>query len=250
MNMPGYSIFISEFIGTAILLLLGCGVSANVSLRTAYGHAGGWLLVSIGWGFGVFAGASIAWHSGGQLNPAVTLGLALHGSIPWSTVPWYVAAQLTGAMTGALLAYLSYKKQFDTQKDRERLGRIFFTAPSVRSSWWNITTEAIATFVLVYFVLQSSPFQPGTGDSTPVFGNSALGYAAVSFVVIGIGASLGGPTGYSINPTRDLGPRITYSLLRIANKGPAEWGYAWIPIIGPLLGGAAAAGVFALAGTY
>lgn len=250
MDIPGYSIFISEFIGTAILLLLGCGVSANVSLRTAYGHAGGWLLVSIGWGFAVFAGASIAWHSGGQLNPAVTLGLALHGSIPWSTVPWYVAAQLTGAMTGALLAYLSYKKQFDTQEDRERLGRIFFTAPSVRSSWWNVTTEAIATFVLVYFVLQSSPFQPGTGDSSPVFGNAALGYAAVSFVVIGIGASLGGPTGYSINPARDLGPRITYSLLRIAGKGPAEWGYAWIPIVGPLLGGGAAAGVFSLAGPY
>lgn len=246
---PSHSvIFLSEFIGTAMLLLLGCGVVANTKLETAYGHGPNWLMVSLGWGFAVFTGASVAWQSGGQLNPAVTLGLALHGAVAWSAVPWYVSAQIAGAITGAFLAYLAYKKQFDTQRDRSQLGGVFFTVASVRSDIWNIVTEVIASFVLVYFVLQSSPFEPGTGDSAPVFGNSALGYAAVSFVVIAVGASLGGPTGYSINPARDLGPRITYSLLRISGKGSANWDYAWIPIVGPLIGGACAAGLFAVVG--
>lgn len=248
MELSYPAIFASEFIGTSLLLLLGCGVVANTKLSTAYGFGPNWLMISFGWGFAVFTGASVAWKSGGQMNPAVTLGLALTGSVPWSAVPVFVVAQLMGGIFGAFLAYLTYKKQFDTQQDRSQLGGIFFTNAAVRSDGWNVITEVIATFVLVYFVLQSSPFVAGTGDHGPVFGNAALGYAAVSFVVFAVGASLGGPTGYSINPARDLGPRITYSLLRIKNKGSSHWDYAWVPIVGPLVGGAAGAGVFALVG--
>ncbi len=238
------TIFVSEFIGTALLIVLGVGVCANTTLKKSFGHGRDWLLISFGWGFAVFVGASVAWKSGAQLNPAVTLGLAMTDAIKWSIVPLYLAAELLGAMTGAILAYLAYKKQFDTHDDPANTGGIFFTSAAVRSNPWNLVTEAIGTFVLVYWVLQSSPFEPGTGDSAPAFGNSALGYAGVAFCVIAIGASLGGPTGYAINPTRDLGPRIIYSLLPIKGKGSSNWGYAWIPIVGPLIGAILAALAF------
>ncbi len=238
-------IFLSEFIGTALLIVLGVGVCANVTLKKSYGFGDKqWLLISFGWGFAVFAGASVAWKSGAQLNPAVTLGLAISGSLKWSLVPLYMFAEVTGAMAGAVLAYLAYKKQFDTHDDPANTGGIFYTHASVRSNVWNIVTEVIGTFVLVYWVLESSPFEPGTEDSAPQFGNSALGYAAVAFVVIAIGACLGGPTGYAINPARDLGPRIIYSILPIKGRGSSNWGYAWIAILGPLIGGALAALLF------
>lgn len=162
----------------------------------------------------------------------------------------FIAAQLVGAMIGALLAYLVYKKQFDTHDDPKNTGGIFFTSASVYAPVWNIISEAVGAFVLVTWVVQSSPFQPGTGDAAPQFGNSALGYAAVAITVVAIGASLGGPTGYAINPARDLGPRIVYSLLPIRGKGSSNWSYAWIPIVGPLLGGALATGVYWLAGGH
>lgn len=248
MHQSNTAMFASEFIGTGLLVLLGTGVCANLKLRNSFGAGSDWLLISFGWGFAVFVGASVAWKSGAQINPAVTFGLALSNTIQWSMVPLLVTAQVLGGITGALLCYLAYKKQFDTQVDRAGLGGIFFTNAAVRSNFWNVITEVIGTFVLVYWVLQSTPFEPGTGDAAPVFGNAALGYAAVSFVVISIGASLGGATGYAINPARDLGPRIMYSLLRITGKGTPNWGYAWIPIVGPLVGAAAAAGLFAVVG--
>ncbi|MCB9412120.1 MAG: aquaporin family protein [Actinobacteria bacterium] len=234
------TLFFSELVGTMLLLLLGVGVSANTTLKRSFGHGHDWLLIAFGWGFGVFVGASVAWRSGANLNPAVTLQQAFTGSLPWSYVPLYLVAQLIGAMLGALLAYLAYKKQFDTHDDPASTGGIFFTSAAVRAPAWNLTTEAIGTFVLLLWIHESSPFQFGVGDSAPQFGNSALGYAAVAFTVIAIGASLGGPTGYAINPFRDLGPRIVYTFLPIKQKGSSQWGYSWVPIVGPLLGVVAA----------
>ncbi|MGM1060321.1 MIP/aquaporin family protein [Saccharothrix sp. Mg75] len=237
--MGSGSIFVWELLGTAVLILLGAGVVANVTLKDALGNSGGWLVITIGWGFAVFAGASIAAPSGAHLNPAVTLGLAVADKLPWGQVPVYFAAQLLGAFLGAVLAWLTYKKQFDTHDDPAGTRGIFCTGPTVPSAPWNLVTEVIGTFVLITWVLLS-PGAKGTVDGVPQLGNSALGYAGVAFVVIGIGNSLGGPTGYAINPARDLGPRIAYAVLPIRGKGAAEWGYAWVPIVGPLLGAALA----------
>lgn len=239
MTGPAYTnlaLFVSEFMGTMLLLLLGVGVSANTSLKKAFGFGPDWLLIAFGWGFAVFVGASVSWRSGAQLNPAVTFQQAFVGSLPWEKVPLYLVAQLLGAMAGAGLAYLVYKKQFDTTDEPQNTGGIFFTSPSVRAPGWNIVSEAIGTFVLLIWIQESSPFQFGVGDSAPQFGNSALGYAGVAFTVIAIGASLGGATGYAINPARDLGPRIMYALLPIKGKGSCNWSYAWVPIVGPLVG--------------
>ena len=238
--MDSGSIFVWEVLGTAILILLGAGVVANVVLKDTLGNAGGWLLINLGWGFAVFAGASIAAPSGAHLNPAVTLGLAVADKTPWDQVPAYFAGQLVGAFLGAVLAWLTYKAQFDAHDDPAGTRGIFCTAPTIPKTGWNLVTEVIGTFVLVAWVLLS-PAAKETADGVPQLGNSALGYAGVAFVVIGIGASLGGPTGYAINPARDLGPRIAYAILPIRDKGSAEWGYAWVPVVGPLVGGVLAA---------
>ncbi|WP_367135212.1 MIP/aquaporin family protein [Saccharothrix sp. HUAS TT1] len=238
--MSSGSIFVWELLGTAILILLGAGVVANVVLKDTLGNAGGWLLINIGWGFAVFAGASIAAPSGAHLNPAVTLGLAIADKTPWGQVPVYFAGQLLGAFLGAVLAWLAYKAQFDAHDDPAGTRGVFCTGPTIPRKGWNVVTEVIGTFVLVAWVLLS-PAAKGAADGVPQLGNAALGYAGVAFVVIGIGASLGGPTGYAINPARDLGPRIAYAILPIRDKGSAEWGYAWVPVVGPLVGGALAA---------
>ncbi|GGM65959.1 glycerol uptake facilitator protein [Longimycelium tulufanense] len=241
--MSNAEIFLWEFLGTATLALLGCGVVANVVLRKTLGHNGGWLLINIGWGFGVFAGASIAAPSGAHINPAVTIGLAAADKLAWDKVPVYMTAQVVGAFVGAVVAYLAYKLQFDTHDDLANTRGIFCTGPTVDRKLWNTLTEIVGTFVLVFWILLSPGAQAGP-DGVPQFGNSALGYAAVAFIVIGIGASLGGPTGYAINPARDLGPRIAYALLPIRGKGSAEWAYSWVPIVGPLVGGALAGLLF------
>ncbi|GAA0526487.1 glycerol uptake facilitator protein [Saccharopolyspora subtropica] len=240
------AIFTWELLGTAMLTLLGCGVVANVTLRNALGHNGGWLLINFGWGFAVFAGASVAWESGAHINPAVTLGLAANGQTPWSQVPVYIVAQLIGGALGAVLCWAAYKLQFDTHDEPANTRGIFCTGPTVRNAPWNLLTEIIGTFVLVLWIILSPQAGPGDADGVPTFGNSALGYAAVAFLVIGIGNSLGGPTGYAINPARDLGPRIVYAILPIRGKGSAEWGYSWVPIVGPIAGGVLA-GLLALA---
>ncbi|TDD37490.1 MIP/aquaporin family protein [Saccharopolyspora elongata] len=235
-------IFLWELLGTATLTLLGCGVSANVILRKSLGHNGGWLLVNIGWGLAVFAGASIASPSGAHLNPAVTLGLAVNGQVPWSQVPVCIVGQFAGGTLGALLCWAAYKLQFDTHDDPANTRGIFCTGPTVLNAPWNLVTEIIGTFVLVLWIILSPGAEAGP-DGVPQFGNSALGYAAVAFLVIGIGNSLGGPTGYAINPARDLGPRIAYAILPIYGKGSAEWGYSWVPIVGPVIGGMLAGGL-------
>jgi glycerol uptake facilitator protein len=236
-------IFLWELLGTAGLILLGAGVVANVTLKNALGNKGGWLLVNFGWGFAVFVGASIANPSGAHLNPAVTFGLAVAEKTDWADVPAYLLGQMVGAMIGATLAWAAYKLQFDTHDEPANTRGIFCTGPTVLNYGWNVVTEVIGTFVLVFWILLSPGASAGA-DGVPTFGNSALGYAAVAFVVISVGASLGGPTGYAINPARDLGPRIAYALLPIRGKGSPEWNYSWVPVVGPLVGGVLAGLLF------
>lgn len=238
-------IFVSELVGTGLLALLGCGVVATVTLRNSLGHNGGWLLVNFGWGIAVFVGASIAAPSGAHINPAVTIGLAVNGQLEWNQVPVYMSAQVIGGVLGAMVCWAAFKLQFDTHDDPANTRGIFCTGPTVRNHPWNLLTEIIGTFVLVLWIVVSPTAQPTVAGAVPEFGNDALGYAAVMFVVIGIGNSLGGPTGYAINPARDLGPRIAYALLPIRGKGSADWAYSWVPIAGPLIGGALG-GAFAL----
>ena len=218
-------IFIPELIGTALLILLGGGVVANVILKGTKGNGGGWLLINFGWGLAVFVGVYAAYKSGAHLNPAVTLGLLASGNgMPIGDVMLYIVAQLLGAMIGAVLVYLGYKQHFDVEEDAGTKLAVFSTGPAIRSYGWNTLTEILGTFVLVFTVIHFGP--------TP----TQLGPLAVALVVVGIGASLGGPTGYAINPARDLGPRIVHALLPIKGKGSSDWGYSWVPIVGPIIG--------------
>ena len=228
--------FWSEAIGTGILILLGAGVVANAILPRTKGFGGGWLLINFGWGLAVFAGVYASYKSGAHINPAVTLGIWASGAeefaegIPVTALNGvlYVTAQMLGAAVGAALAYLAYKKHFDEDAEPGTKLAVFSTGPELRSPVWNVLTEAVATFVLVFIVLAFA--------KTP----ADIGPLAVALLVVGIGASLGGPTGYAINPARDLGPRIVHALLPIRGKGSSDWGYAWVPVVGPLVGGALA----------
>lgn len=229
-------IFLSEFTGTALLILLGAGVCATVNLNKSKGKGGGWLLINFGWGLAVFVGVYAAWRTGGHLNPAVTIAQVIAGNDLATGVPAtvgnvavYIVAQLTGAIVGAILAWVAFKKQFDETEDPAAILGTFSTGPSVRSYGWNVATEAIGTFVLIAFVLVS-------GNSP-----TEIGPLAVALVIVAIGASLGGPTGYAINPARDLGPRIAHAILPIPHKGSSDWSYSWVPVVGPLIGAAIAA---------
>jgi glycerol uptake facilitator protein len=223
-----------EALGTFILILIGTSAVANNTLRTSGGKGGGWLMCALSWAFGVFAGASIADPSGGHLNPSVTLAVLLRGEITATQSVFYVLGQFLGAFLGALVTYLAFKKQFDTHDDPSSTRGIFCTAPTVRSYGWNTVTELIATFVLIVFVL----LNPAAND--------ALSYAAVAFVIVAIGTSLGGPTGWALNPARDFSPRVAFAVLPIKGKPDADWAYAWVPFVGPLAGAALGAGVAAL----
>ncbi|WP_421735931.1 MIP/aquaporin family protein [Cellulomonas sp.] len=226
--------FVSEVMGTGMLILLGAGVVANVILPKNKGFDGGWLLINFGWGLAVFAGVYVAYKSGAHLNPAVTMGIWTSGAdefapgIPVTAANGflYVVAQMTGAALGAGVAFLAYKKHFDEDADAGVKLAVFSTGPAIRSYAWNFITEVIATFVLVFVILAFG--------KTP----AQIGPLAVALLVVGIGASLGGPTGYAINPARDLGPRIAHMLLPIKGKGSSDWAYSWVPVLGPLVGGA------------
>lgn len=229
-------VFISEVIGTGLLLLLGAGVVANVILPANKGFNAGWLTINFGWGLAVFAGVYAAYRSGAHLNPAVTVGLLANGAeeyapgveVSFASTMVYFAGELVGAFLGAVLAFLAYKKHFDEPADPATKLGVFSTGPAIRSYGWNTVTEILGTFVLVFVILNFA--------NTP----SELGPLAVAMLVVGIGASLGGPTGYAINPARDLGPRIAHAILPIKGKGSSDWGYAWVPVVGPLIGGALA----------
>ncbi|MCP2254935.1 glycerol uptake facilitator protein [Prauserella aidingensis] len=244
--MSAGAIFVWEMLGTSVLVLLGTAVVANHSLRKTLGSGAGFLFITVGWAFAVFAGASVADATGGHINPAVTFGLAVSGELPWADVPIYWAGQLVGGVLGAVLTWLTYKLQFDDHPEPEGTLGIFSTIPTIPNKVWNTVTEVIGTFVLLIWILLT-PTATVTEGGEPVFGNAALGYAGVSFVVLVIGTSLGGPTGYAINPARDLGPRIAYAwILPIRGKGSPQWGYSWVPVVGPLIG-AGLAGLLYLA---
>ncbi len=228
-------VFLLEVMGTAMLLLLGCGVVANAILPKNKGFNGGWLLINFGWGLGVFSGVFVAAKSGAHINPAVTFGLIANGAenfggeaaleINVVNTLVYLSAEMLGAFIGAVLAWMAYKKHFDEDADPAVKLGVFSTGPEIRNYGWNFVTEFIGTFVLVFVIL--------------AFGNAPneLGPLAVALLVVGIGASLGGPTGYAINPARDLGPRIAHALLPIPGKGPSDWAYSWVPVAGPIAGG-------------
>jgi glycerol uptake facilitator protein len=228
--------FFAEFFGTAIIIVFGGGVVSNVLLSKTKGNNSGWIVITFGWAVGVFTGVLIsAPFSGAHLNPAVTLALALAHKFSWASVPVYICAQVLGAMFGAGLVWLAYKKHFDATDDADSKLAVFCTAPNIRSYWYNVATEVIGTYVLALAVLYMAEPEVGLG---------ALNALPVALVVLGIGLSLGGPTGYAINPARDLGPRIMHFLLPIPDKRDSDWSYSWVPILGPLLGATCAAVMF------
>ena len=232
------SAFFAEFFGTAMIIVFGGGVVSNVLLSKTKGNNSGWIVITSGWAVGVFTGVLIAAPvSGAHLNPAVTLALVLANKFSLSELPLYVAAQILGAMFGAFLVWLAYKKHFDATEDADLKLAVFCTAPNIRNYWYNVATEIIGTYVLAMAVLYMAEPEVGLGS---------LNALPVAIVVLGLGLSLGGPTGYAINPARDLGPRIMHSLLPIPMKRDSDWGYSWVPIVGPLVGAAIAAGMYQL----
>ena len=228
--------FLGEFIGTALLIILGDGVVANVVLNKTKGNGGGWIVITFGWAMGVFVGVySVAAVSGAHINPAVTIALAFAQKVSWDIVPMYILAQMLGAMFGAFLVWLSYKQHFDATENKDLQLAVFCTGPAIRNPFYNFLTEVIGTFVLVSGVLHIVAPQSSLG---------ALDALPVALLVLGIGLSLGGPTGYAINPARDLGPRIMHFILPIANKRDSDWGYAWIPVVAPIIGALLAVVIF------
>jgi glycerol uptake facilitator protein len=245
-------VFVSETLGTGMLILLGAGVVANVLLAKSKGKDGGWLLINFGWGLAVFAGVFVAYKSGAHLNPAVTFGILASGAdtyapdvaVTFGSTLVYLGGEFLGAFLGACACFLTYRKHFEAEEDEAKKLGVFSTGPEIRSYGWNLVTEIVGTFVLVLVIL--------------AFGNTPhqLGPLAVALLVVGIGASLGGPTGYAINPARDLGPRIAHAVLPVQFKatvavggGPgtatattrpakdSDWSYAWVPVAGPIIGG-------------
>ena len=232
--------FIAEIIGTFFLLLLGGGVVANVILNKTKSNDAGWMVITTAWGLAVYVGVAVASpYSGAHLNPAVSIGLATAGKFPWNSVGVYILAQFIGAMLGALVVWLMYKDHFDATPDQEIKRAVFCTAPAIRNPVSNVFSEIVGTFVLVFTVLY---FTDATiTDTNTVIGLGSLGALPVALLVWVIGLGLGGTTGYAINPARDLGPRMVHALLPIKGKGSNDWGYSWIPVIGPIIGGVLAA---------
>lgn len=219
--------FLGEVLGTFMLMVLGNGVNANVSLNKTYGNNSGWLVISLGWGIAVFVGVFMtASISGAHINPAVTLGLAIAGKFSWSKVPMYIAAQMIGAFLGAFVTYLQYRPHFNVTEDADAKLGLFSTGPAIKSTFNNLISEIIGTFVLVFAI-----FFLVSGD-----GLGSLDALPVGLLIVGIGLSLGGSTGYAINPARDLGPRIFHAIAPIPGKRDSNWKYAWIPVIGPSIG--------------
>lgn len=240
--------FLAEFIGTSILLLFGCGVVANVILNKTKGNSSGWIVITWGWGMGVFIAVyTMGQFSGAHINPAVTIGLATAGLFEWGMVVPYIMAQITGGFFGGFLTWLAYKDHFEATEDGTTKLAVFSTIPEIRNYGSNFITETIGTFILIFGVLYLS--NPGFIDVNGEFlsaitvsgeevgfGLGSLAALPVALLVFGIGLALGGPTGYAINPARDLGPRIAHTVLPFSNKGSSDWAYSWVPIVAPLFG--------------
>jgi glycerol uptake facilitator protein len=228
--------FLGEFLGTAILIILGNGVVANVVLDKTKGHNSGWIVIVFGWAMAVFVGVFVAsQYSYAHLNPAVTMGMALVGKMDWGLVQEYIGGQFAGAIAGAIIVWITYKDHFDETENADMKLAVFCTAPNIRKPLSNVITEMVGTFILVFGALHILP---------PASSMGGLDALSVALLVLAIGLSLGGPTGYAINPARDLGPRIVHFILPIKNKRDSNWSYSWVPVIGPVLGGILAALVF------
>jgi glycerol uptake facilitator len=231
------SIFGAEVIGTGLLILLGDGVVAAVLLNHSKAQNGGWIVITWGWAIGVMVGVfAVGQFSGAHLNPAVTIGFAVEGRTEWGDVPEYLAGEFVGAFIGAILVWLAYLNHWRETEDPGLKLAVFCTAPALRNPVANVITEVIGTFALVFSIMAFFADEATAG--------TALGGLIVGLLVLGIGLSLGGPTGYAINPARDLGPRIIHAILPIPGKGGSDWGYSWVPVVGPLIGGVLAAAAF------
>ena len=232
--------FIAELIGTMLLILLGDGVVANVVLKDTKGNNSGWIVITTAWALAVFVGVVVAApYSGAHLNPAVTVALAISGAFPWASVPGYILAQFLGAMMGAFLVWLTHKDHFDRTEDAGAKMVVFCTGPAIRNYSINFICEVVGTFVLIFTIFHITGAE--ITNTKQVVGLGSVGALPVALLVWVIGLSLGGTTGYAINPARDLGPRIMHMILPIKNKAGNDWAYAWVPVIGPLTGAALAA---------
>lgn len=232
--------FVAEFVGTALLILLGNGVVANVVLNGTKGQNSGWIVITTAWALAVFVGVVIAApYSGAHLNPAVTIALAIAQKFHWIKVPYYILAQICGAIVGSFLVWLMYKDHFDATDDKGLKAAPFATAPAIRNLKSNLFSEILGTFVLIFVIFYFTNAEMGN-DKTPI-GLGSLGAIPVAFLVWVIGLALGGTTGYAINPARDLGPRIVHALIPMKGKGTSDWPYAWVPIVGPIIGASLAA---------
>ena len=239
--------FIAELLGTSLLILLGNGVVANVVLSGTKGHNSGWIVITTGWAMGVYVGVLVAGpYSGAHINPAVTISLAIAGLFEWSQVPIYILAQFLGAMLGTFLVWVMYRDHYKLSEDRNGIMATFCTAPAIRNLPVNLISEIIGTFVLLFAVFYIVSPELSIEHQNVKFGLGSLGAIPVTFIVWVIGLSLGGTTGYAINPARDLGPRIVHALLPMKNKRDSDWGYSWIPVVGPIIGGSLAAILFLL----
>ena len=233
---------IFEFIGTMILILMGDGVCANVSLEKSKAKGAGWIVVTFAWGLAVMCGVFVAGpYTGAHLNPAVSIGLALAGSFDWNLVLPYIIAQMLGGFVGAVLVYVYFKDHYDATPDADAKLGTFCTIPAIRNKGRNLVSEIIGTFVLVYVILAI-----GNVGNTPELGMGSLGAFPVTFLIVAIGMSLGGTTGYAINPARDLAPRFAHFILPIKGKRDSDWSYSWVPVVGPIIGGAIAAALYLL----
>lgn len=245
--------FVAELVGTMFLIILGDGVVANVVLQKTKGNDSGWIVITTGWGLAVAMSVyCVGRISGAHINPAVTIGLASIGQFPWADVPAYLAAQMIGAILGAVVVWLAYLPHWKVTEDPADKLAVFCTGPAIRAPFANFICEVIGTAALLFGVLgiganAGAIAESGTIDFSAVF-STGIAPLLVGFLVWGIGLSLGGPTGYAINPARDLGPRIAHALLPIAGKGGSDWEYSWIPVVGPILGGVVGATLFNLLG--
>ncbi len=236
---------IYEIIGTAILIIMGGGVVANSILKKSKAEGAGWVNITFGWGLGVFIAVIVAGpHSGAHINPAVTLGLASAGLFEWINVPGYILAQILGAFMGACIVYLFFKPHFDVTDDSDGKLAIFSTMPAIPHKFYNMVSEIVGTFILVYVIFHFvDPSIEASTLANAKIGLGSIGALPVALLVVGIGMSLGGATGYAINPARDLGPRIAHFILPIKGKGSSGWHYAWVPVLGPSIGAVLAAGL-------